>query len=125
MKRIRLLSLPDPRLDRDDPMYEAALVDYRTLVEAALRNPLDRQSGATITEMRQSIRVLDALDTSQNDILELEDADWQHLRNKVEHMPWATVDRRILRFCDDVTEAADAVRDEGLTDRLMNGTLAR
>lgn len=112
MKRILLRSLPDPRLDRGDPMYDAALVDYRTLVEAALRNPLDRQTGATISEMRQSIRVLDALDRSENGILELEDADWQHLKLKVEHMPWATVDRRILEFCDDILEATDAPKAE-------------
>ncbi|HYW86939.1 MAG TPA: hypothetical protein VFB50_04170 [Chloroflexota bacterium] len=112
MKRIRLLSLPDPRIDRADPQYDAAVVDYRTLVEAALRVPLDRQNGATIAEMRKSMRVLDALDCSENGILELEDADWQVLKDKVEKMPWAMVDRRILEFCDDVMEATDAPKAE-------------
>ena len=112
MKRILLRHLPDPRLEPDDPQYAAALIDYRTLVEAALRNPLDRQTGATIPEMRQSIRVLDALDRTEDEVLVLEDADWQHLKAKVEKMPWAMVDRRVLQFCDDIIDATDAVRDQ-------------
>ncbi|HJY24968.1 MAG TPA: hypothetical protein VJ649_04760 [Actinomycetes bacterium] len=110
MKRILLRSIPDPRVPRGDPQWEAALVDYRTLVEAAIRTPLDRQQGASIDEMRKGIRVLDALDRAA-DVLELEDADWLHLKEKVQKMPWAMVDRRIVQFHDDITEATDAVRD--------------
>ena len=117
MKRIRLLSLPDPKSPYPgDPGYEANRIDYRILVEQAARMPLDRQNGATIPEMRQSIRILDALDAAQGGVLELEDADWEHLRQKVEKMPWAMIDRRIVQFYDDITGATDAVRDPARTD---------
>jgi hypothetical protein len=112
MKRIRLLSLPDPRFPHPgDPNYENARVDYRRLVEDAIRVPLDREKGANIDEMRKGIRVLDALDASQHEVLELEDADWEFLKQKVEKMPWAMVDRRFVQFHDDITGASDAVRD--------------
>lgn len=114
MKRIALLSIPDPRF----PTEEANRVDYRSLVEQAVRVPLDRQNGATIDEMRRGIRLLDALDASRNDVLELEDADWEHLKLKVEKMPWAMVDRRFVQFHDDIMDATDSPRTSGA---LMDG----
>lgn len=109
MKRIGLLSLPDPRFDPSSADYEANRVDYRTIIEQAIRMPLDRQAGASIDEMRRGIRVLDALDQA-GDVLELEDADWDHLCLKVSHMPWAMVDRRFVQFHDDITCASDTPR---------------
>jgi len=100
MKRISLLSLKDPAAP-DDPGHT---VDYRNLIDQAMKIPLDRQGGATIDEMRRSIRVLDALDAA-NGTLELEDADYELLKRKVEGLPWAVIDRRFVQFYDDVTGA--------------------
>jgi hypothetical protein len=122
MKRIRLLSLPDPKLARADVQWEAARVDYHSLIEQVIRIPLDRQAGASIDEMRRGIRVLDRLDASSGEVLELEDADWEHLVAKVKVMPWIVVDRRILRFIDDVLGATDAVRDPEHADSLLRLT---
>lgn len=119
MKRILLLSVPDPRFPPSDPQYEANRVDYRAIIEQAIRVPMDRQNGATIDEMRKGIRVLDALETNdckQHDILVLEDADWEFLKQKVEKMPWAMVDRRLVQFYDDIVGATDAVRDPARAD---------
>lgn len=121
MKRIALLSLPDPRLEPSDPNWEAQRVDYRLIIEQAVRVPLDRQNGATIDEMRKGIRVLDALDASHDDMLELEDADWEFLKSKVEKMPWAQVDRRFVKFHDDVMQATDAPRLSSPVDGLASG----
>jgi hypothetical protein len=111
MKRIQLLSLPDPRFTLGDAAYESNRIDYASLVEQVLRVPLDRQGGASIEEMRRSIRVLDALDGRIGNVLELEDADWEHLKTKVERMPWAMIDRRLVQFYDDVVGATDAIRE--------------
>jgi hypothetical protein len=104
MKHIELRALPDPRFGPDDPLYEPNIIHYTAIIEQAVRIPLDRQAGATIDEMRKGIRVLDALDHA-NGSLELEDADWEFLRQKVEKMPWSQVDRRFVRFYDDVMSA--------------------
>ena len=116
MKRIRLLSLPYPRFAPDDPLYEPNRVDYRTIIEQCVRVPLNRETGATIDEMRKGIRLLDALDRSKQDVLELEDADWDFLKQKVDKMPWAGTDRRFVQFYDDITGATEAVRDPALAD---------
>jgi len=118
MKRIALLSLPDPKFAHpSDPGYEINRVDYRALIENAIRIPLNRETGASIDEMRKGIRVLDALDAAPSEgVLELEDADWEFLKQKVERMPWAMVDRRFVRFYDDVAGATDAIRDPQLAD---------
>ena len=112
MKRIPLKSLPDPRFTAGTQEYEANLVDYRAVIEQAVRVPLDRQAGASIDEMRKGIRVLDALEDSEpglhpdaDDVLVLEDADWDYLKTKVEKMPWSMVDRRFVEFYDDVMGA--------------------
>src|SRR5262245_4350893 len=109
MKRIQLLVLMDPQ-------SQVETIDYREVIEQVLRMPLDRQSGATIEEMRRGIRVLDALEAAENNVLALEDADWEHLKLKVEHMPWGFVDRRLVHFRDDVCEATDAVRSRMAAD---------
>lgn len=115
MKRILLLSLPDPRFPPGSPEYEPNRVDYRAIIEQAVRVPLDRQNGATIDEMRKGIRILDALDhttfpTEGSEVLELEDADWEFLKQKVEKFPWGGTDRRYVKFHDDILGATDAVR---------------
>lgn len=113
MKSIQLKSLVDPH----DPTN---LIAYRELIEQVLRVPMNRQTGATIDEMRRSIRVLDRLDETDTGWLRLEDADWQILRDKVEAFPWGMVDRRLLQFYDDVVGASDSpqVKPE---DVLTNG----
>jgi len=94
MKSIPLRELPG------EPGVEP--LRYTQVLKEVIRQPLDPRAGVTIAEMRQSIRVLDALE-SANGTLELEDADYEHLKAKIMAMPWAVVDRRILTLVDDVT----------------------
>jgi hypothetical protein len=92
MKKIPLRTLPDPRLGD---------IVYQDVLREVVRRPLDPQRGATIEEMRQSIRVLDALETS-NGTLELEDSDYEHLVQKLKAQPWNVVDKRLVTLFDDV-----------------------
>jgi hypothetical protein len=96
MKKITLKELPG---DTTSETFK-----YSVILEEAIRRPLNPQAGLTIEEMRQSIRVLDALE-SANGVLELEDADYQHLRSKLDAMQWVRVDRRIIQLVDDVAGA--------------------
>ena len=117
MKRIYLAVIADPRFPLGSEGYDANRVDYRIIIENAVRIPLDRQSGASIDEMRKGIRILDALDAAQNDVLALEDADWEFLKHKVEKFPWAGTDRRFLEFHDAILNATDSAeaRANGLS----------
>ena len=79
-------------------------IEYASVLREVVRRPLNAQAGIQISEMRQSLRVLDAIDAS-NGTLELEDADFAHLKTKIEAMSWNLVDRRILQLVEDVTNA--------------------
>jgi hypothetical protein len=80
-------------------------LSYRDVLREVTRRPLDPKQGADITEMRQSIRVLDALDTADG-TLELEDSDYSHLTDKLQKMQWNLVDKRIVQLIDDVLGAS-------------------
>ena len=82
------------------------ILDYGEVLREVVRRPLNPQAGASIEEMRQSIRVLDAIDAANGD-LELEDADYDHLVAKVRAMPWNIIDRRLVQFHDDVLGARE------------------
>jgi hypothetical protein len=104
MKRIVLRTLADDRFAPGTPEYATNLLSWSEAIRQVLRRPLDAQKGADIDELRRSIRVLDALEASDG-TLELEDADWEHLCQKVRAMQWAFVDRRIVQLIDSVLEA--------------------
>lgn len=80
------------------------VVDYVEVFGNVIRRPLNPQTGADISEMRQSLRVLDALDKA-NGYLELEDADWEHLKLKLHAQPWNVIDQRIIDLVDEVDNA--------------------
>lgn len=124
MRRIPLRTLPDPAHPPGDPQYDATVIEYRAVITQCLRAPLNRQQGASIDEMRKCIRVLDALEAADGDVLELEDADWEMLKQKVEAMPWGWVDRRIVRFHDDVADASERL-PESVNGRVGEPALQR
>jgi hypothetical protein len=85
----------------------AALV-YAEAIRTVIRQPLDTNRGVSIDEMRKGIRILDKLDEAEkvNDgQLSLEDADYEHLKQKIEAMSWGMVDRHLLEFIDSVLAA--------------------
>lgn len=82
----------------------ASELNYAEAIRTVIRQPLDQQRGVSIEEMRKGIRILDKLDASTS-YLELEDADWEHLKAKIEAMQWGMVDRHLLEFIDAVLNA--------------------
>ena len=81
-------------------------LDYKVELRIILATPEDRQAGATVEEMRSAIRVLDALDALDENakVLELEDADYSYLQNRVENARFAMVHPAIVQFVDDVSK---------------------
>lgn len=98
MKHIPLKTLADER-------YPGAPdIEYATVLREVVRRPLDPQKGVQIAEMKQSLRVLDAIDAA-NGTLDLEDADYDHLKTKLDAMNWNVVDARIIQLVEDVSNA--------------------
>ena len=118
MKRIALRNLPD------ETQAQGSYADWADIIRQVISRPQDPQKGVDILELRAGVRVLDALGSKRApEVLELEDADWQHLKDKTLAMPWGMVDRRLLRFVDDVLEATDEPRDDRANGALPKTTL--
>lgn len=67
---------------------------------------MGRGVGITVEDMRRDIRLLDAIEAAEDGgTVALEDADWSHLKRKVEAFPFAFSDKRILDLCEDVFNA--------------------
>lgn len=108
MKRIPLRVESDTRFPPDSPEFAANVLSWSEAIRQIVRRPLDAQKGAEIDEIRRGIRIYDALERA-TDTLELEDSDWEHLRDKTRAMQWAFVDRRIAALVEDILEATDQV----------------
>jgi hypothetical protein len=108
MKRILLRTVADGTFPPGSPEYTSNLIVYADVIRQVIRRPLDQQKGADMEEMRKGIRVLDAVDKADQ-VLVLEDADWEHLKAKTLAMPWAIIDRRLLDFCEAVIDATDTL----------------
>ena len=79
-------------------------LSYKKELGQIIKTPSDPNSGASIEEMRGAIRVLDALDNSE-DTLELEDADYKWLVTRMASARFGIVHPAIVQFVDDVTSA--------------------
>lgn len=79
-------------------------IAYRAQLKAIIETPANQQT-ASLDEVRRSIRILDVLERSDG-VLELEDADFDFMREKVLGARWPLINRQVLDFVDDVTNPA-------------------
>lgn len=82
--------------------------DYRELLLAIVKAPMaaGAQGGTQLEAMRADIRLLDKLEPAKpGEKVDLEDADWGHLSNKVRAYPFAISDRRVVKMCDEIIDA--------------------
>ena len=82
-------------------------LSYWAQLQSIMRTPIDIQQGADIEEIRNSIRVLDALDEVgiEAEFLELEDSDFEYLVSKIQVAKFTFADLALVQFVDDVTNA--------------------
>ena len=82
---------------------------YKEMLQVIMETPQDTARGASIDEIRKSIRVLDALDKS-DDILSLEDADYLHMMSKVKGTKFSTANRVFIDFVDELEKVPEDVK---------------
>ena len=80
-------------------MGEEQNFSYGDMIKVLLELPENPEKGATIAEVRQSIKVLDALDESDKEI-ELEDADFAYVLKRVRNAKWASANKVFIDFVD-------------------------
>lgn len=94
-------------------------LSFHQQLTQVMRAPANPQAGADFEEVRKSLRVLTALaDLGDGDTLELEDADYEHLRHRVDGMRFGIVDPSIVTFVEAVTRA-ESVAPLRLVERLV------
>lgn len=108
MKSVELKVIPTS-VPGEDGKEVIVDISYKNQLIHLMSIPADGRS-ASIDEMRSSIRVMDALQKvpdpekgSEFPVVELEDADYTFMKQKVLGSRWPQVDKEILAFIDDVT----------------------
>lgn len=79
---------------------------YKEMIQVIMETPQDPAKGATIDEIRKSIRVLDLL-ASSRELLSLEDADYSHMMGKVRATKFSTANQVFVNFVDDLEKAGE------------------
>jgi hypothetical protein len=113
MKRFRLIEERSTQVGLTPEQAEADRLDYIAAIRQVVRQPLNPAAGVQLEEMERGLRVLKALDGKRLwDVLELEDADHQHLCEKVRNARWPVVDERLVRFSHTILNATESVLDD-------------
>lgn len=80
---------------------KSGIFNYSELIRAIVQSPTNPQQGLTVEDVRKAVRVLDALDKSKGK-LELEDADYEILKTKLENFKFGIAHKNLLTFIDDI-----------------------
>lgn len=90
---------------RKNPDKTDAYLDTREIIEAVVKDA--SRTGANVSDMRERIRILDALDgTGISEILRLEDNDHKKLCSLIESYPgFVMIDKELLGIIDDILKA--------------------
>ena len=76
-----MVSFDLPKVDFE-AYGEKQELDYKAMLQVLMETPKDPQKGASIDEVRKSIRILDALESAEGTLM-LEDADYLYLLERV------------------------------------------
>lgn len=112
MKRFRVINDLSTEFDpiEDQVRYEADTVNYVQELTNVVRFPPPNQGGVDLAAMEKDFRILKVLKSAKpGDVVELEDADWENLCNKIRATKWLRVDERIIRLCHTVLNATEDV----------------
>jgi hypothetical protein len=98
MKTINLLVVEQEGIER---------FDYKAQLLRIARQPLQPQGGMDLDEMRNSIRIIEALEKTQDGVVQLEDADYAFLVRKLDAQRWGFAHQVILDFADSIKAAGN------------------
>lgn len=88
-------------------------LDYRDMLITIMRTPLDLSRGMAVDEMRKCVRVLDILETAKpGATIEMEDADHEFMKQRVEGGRYMRADKTLLDFIDEIIHAQAKARDK-------------
>lgn len=74
-------------------------VTYKDIIVNCVNSVDPKSNGLTVAEMRKRIRILDACEKA-TEVIELEDNDFNLLKEIINNMRWGIVDRELLSFSE-------------------------
>lgn len=78
-------------------------LSYRDHLISLIKSPLDPKNGVGIDELRKSVRLLDKIESApETGFVDLEDADFQVLKEKIENGKFMRSTRELLQFLEDI-----------------------
>lgn len=83
---------------------EVGVLSYKGLIKNLLQFPQDAQQGFSMSDIRSNVKILDALETSENELI-LEDADYSRLKTVVEGAKFGLAHANVIQFVDDIAHA--------------------
>ncbi len=92
-------------------LEDGILLNYKNELKTVFKTPADPRVGAEIEEMRKSIRILDALDKVQGNVLELEDADYAYLQDRMRKAKFGMVHPAVVDFIDEMTTEKGLIQE--------------
>ena len=88
-------------------------MNYRESLMTIIKTPMNPREGISIDEMRKSVKLLDLIEIKKDeDEVELEDADYDFLKKKVESFKFAFANKIVLQFIDDILLAEEVKKEE-------------
>lgn len=103
--KLKSIKFADEVKDQKGDVVEFNYVDQ---IKTIMRTPANPQAGADIAEIERSLRVLNAVrELKTGDVLQIEDADWDYLCERVRNQRWMLADQVVVAFKADVESASD------------------
>ena len=87
------------KIENKEIEIKGSKTDYKDLLKAC--NDQTPERGFSVTEMKNRLRISDALDKEN---IELEDSDFTNLKSLVNSMSWAVADKALVDFVEYINE---------------------
>lgn len=88
-------------VDCKDPSGKPFVLNYKTNLIGIMSLPLDPRGGIKVDEIRKSLRVLDAIANGNDDGFDIEDADFDHMCQKVKNATFQFVHQAFADFVEE------------------------
>ena len=89
---------------------EKQTLEYGPLIRVIVETPQNQERGAQIDEIRKSIRILERLEAA-DDFLELEDADYDYLCNRVKNARFTSNNAVFAEFVEYIERVGQDVKE--------------
>lgn len=96
------------RLAKQGSPFPGSVIDAAVIKQ--IISIADPDRGMNLAEMRQGIKVLDALEAGSDTEFELENAEWEYLCAKIQTFRWAVADPRFVALVDTILQAEESPR---------------